>query len=66
VWVGEQFQSELSGFICESFAFQVPAPGFGSTDKTLKLYDHYHDLLNDIGKEEVMADIKGWIDARIH
>ena len=154
-------QAELAGFICESFAFQVPAPGFalaaikglshvaprlpvlklknedfsrdpkwvealnndpltahevqpaatvaalvraderlreefplitlpvlimhgtddkatvcrgseffyetaGSKDKTLKLYEgHYHDLLNDIGKEGVMADIQGWIDARI-
>jgi alpha-beta hydrolase superfamily lysophospholipase len=38
----------------------------GSKDKTLKLYEgHYHDLLNDIGKEGVMADIKSWIDARI-
>lgn len=38
----------------------------GSADKTLKLYDgHYHDLLNDIGKEAVMADIKAWIDARL-
>jgi acylglycerol lipase len=38
----------------------------GSTDKTLKLYDgHVHDLLNDIDKEVVMADIQGWIDARL-
>jgi acylglycerol lipase len=38
----------------------------GSADKTLKLYDgHFHDLLNDIGKEGVMADTKGWIDLRI-
>ncbi|MBI1880656.1 MAG: lysophospholipase [Chloroflexi bacterium] len=38
----------------------------GSTDKTLKLYEgHFHDLLNDIGKEEVMADIKGWIDKHL-
>ncbi len=154
-------QSELTGFICESFAFQVPAPGFalaaikavshlaprlpvlrlknedfsrdpeavdalnadpltanevqpaitgaalvraderlreefpritlpvlimhgtndratvchgsqffyetvGSTDKTLKLYDgHYHDLLNDIGKETVIADIADWIDRHL-
>ena len=30
----------------------------GSTDKTLKLYEgHFHDLLNDVGKEMVMADI---------
>ncbi len=38
----------------------------GSSDKTLKLYEgHYHDLLNDIDKEIVMADIQNWIDARI-
>ncbi len=38
----------------------------GSSDKTLKLYEgHVHDLLNDIGKEKVMADIKGWIDRHL-
>ena len=38
----------------------------GSTDKTLKLYEgHYHDLLNDLGKERVMADIVEWISTRI-
>ena len=38
----------------------------GSKDKTLKLYEgHYHDLLNDVGKEAVLADIIEWIDARI-
>jgi alpha-beta hydrolase superfamily lysophospholipase len=38
----------------------------GSTDKTLKLYDgHYHDLLNDFGREEVFGDIVAWIDARL-
>jgi alpha-beta hydrolase superfamily lysophospholipase len=38
----------------------------GSRDKTLKLYEgHFHDLLNDYGKEAVMADIKGWIDRRL-
>lgn len=38
----------------------------GSTDKTLKLYEgHYHDLLNDIDKEIVMADILQWIDRHI-
>ena len=154
-------QAELSGFICESFAFQVPAPGFalaaikglshlaprlpvlklknedfsrdpkavealnsdpltahevqpaitvaalvraderlreefplitlpvlimhgtedkatvchgseffhqtvGSKDKTLKLYEgHYHDLLNDIGKEQVMTEIQEWIGKRL-
>jgi acylglycerol lipase len=154
-------QAELAGFICESFAFQVPAPGFvlaavkglshiaprlptlklknedfsrdpkaiealnndplianeaqpaitvaalvraderlkdefplitlpvlimhgtadkatvchgseffyetvGSKDKTLKLYEgHAHDLLNDFGKEGVMADITGWIEKHV-
>lgn len=38
----------------------------GSTDKTLKLYEgYYHDLLNDVGKERVMADVKGWINAHV-
>jgi alpha-beta hydrolase superfamily lysophospholipase len=38
----------------------------GSTDKTLKLYEgHVHDLLNDVDKEVVMADIKDWIGARL-
>ena len=38
----------------------------GSKDKTLKLYEgHYHDLLADIGKEGVLADIKSWIDAHL-
>jgi len=38
----------------------------GSKDKTLKLYEgHFHDLLNDTGKEQVLADILSWIDARL-
>jgi len=38
----------------------------GSRDKTLKLYEgHFHDLLNDIGRETVMADIMGWIDKHL-
>jgi alpha-beta hydrolase superfamily lysophospholipase len=38
----------------------------GSTDKTLKLYeDHYHDLLADLGKEEVMGGIKAWLAAHL-
>jgi alpha-beta hydrolase superfamily lysophospholipase len=38
----------------------------GSADKTLKLYEgHAHDLLNDYGREQVMADIVGWIEARL-
>ena len=38
----------------------------GSTGKTLKLYEgHYHDLLNDLDKEVVMADILSWVNARL-
>ncbi|HMQ92643.1 MAG TPA: alpha/beta hydrolase [Amaricoccus sp.] len=38
----------------------------GSEDKTLKIYEgHFHDLLNDIGKEVVFADIMGWLEARL-
>ena len=38
----------------------------GSLDKTIKLYEgHFHDLLNDIDKESVIADIKSWIAARL-
>jgi acylglycerol lipase len=35
----------------------------GSGNKTLKLYEgHYHDLLADLGKEQVMSDIVAWLD----
>jgi acylglycerol lipase len=38
----------------------------GSADKTLKLYEgHFHDLLNDVGRDGVMADIVGWIEGRL-
>jgi len=37
-----------------------------SADKTIKLYEgHYHDLLADVDKEIVMADIQSWLDERI-
>lgn len=42
------------------------AAAAGSKDKTLKLYPgHFHDLLADVGKEGVMADIKAWLGARL-
>jgi acylglycerol lipase len=35
-------------------------------NKTLKFFEgHYHDLLNDLGREEVFNDIVGWIDSRL-
>jgi alpha-beta hydrolase superfamily lysophospholipase len=37
-----------------------------SPDKTIKLYEgHFHDLLNDVDKELVIADIKAWVEERI-
>lgn len=34
----------------------------GAPDKTLKLHEgHYHDLLNDVDKEKVIADIREWL-----
>jgi acylglycerol lipase len=38
----------------------------GSTDKTLELYEGgFHDLLNDVDRERVLADIASWIAQRI-
>jgi acylglycerol lipase len=38
----------------------------GSSDKTLKMYPGgFHDPLNDLGKETVIADILNWIDRRL-
>jgi acylglycerol lipase len=38
----------------------------GSKDKTLKFYEGgYHDLLNDLDKETVMADINQWLAKHI-
>jgi acylglycerol lipase len=38
----------------------------GAKDKTLKLYaGGFHDLLNDLDKRTVMADITAWIEAHL-
>lgn len=38
----------------------------GSTDKTLRLYKgHAHDLLNDVGREDVVRDIGQWLDKHL-
>jgi alpha-beta hydrolase superfamily lysophospholipase len=38
----------------------------GSKDKTLKLYEgHFHDLLNDTGKEAVFADVLAWVNRHL-
>lgn len=36
------------------------------TDKTLKIYKNlYHEILNEAEKDQVLADIKNWMDERI-
>jgi alpha-beta hydrolase superfamily lysophospholipase len=61
-------------FILHGTADKVTKPGgsrffydtAGSGDKTLKLYDgHAHDLLNDLDRDKVIADITSWIGARL-
>jgi acylglycerol lipase len=38
----------------------------GSIDKTLKLYEGaFHDPLNDLDRDNVIADIQNWIGARL-
>jgi acylglycerol lipase len=38
----------------------------GSRDKTLKLYEGgFHDLLNDVDRKTVVADITAWLNARL-
>jgi alpha-beta hydrolase superfamily lysophospholipase len=38
----------------------------GSQDKSLKLYEgHYHDLLNDVGRDQVIADVLEWLEGRL-
>ena len=37
-----------------------------STDKTLKIFDgFYHEIFNDPGKENVIADMIAWLDAHV-
>lgn len=76
---GERFEREfgritLSLLILHGTADKATRPdgsqefydNAGSQDKTLKLYDgHYHDLLNDVGREAVLDDIVNWIEERL-
>jgi len=76
---GERFEREfdritLPVFIMHGTADKATRPDgsqqffdqAGSKDKTLKLYEgYYHDMLNDIGREQVFEDIDRWIEARL-
>ncbi|AFL98846.1 lysophospholipase [Desulfitobacterium dehalogenans ATCC 51507] len=42
-------------------------PRISSRDKTLKLYEGlYHELIHEPEREEVLADIVGWLDQRVN
>lgn len=37
-----------------------------SEDKTLKYYqDYYHEVFNDLGKEQVLEDLQAWLEAHL-
>ena len=45
---------------------QILCNRVGSSDKTLKLYDgFYHEIFNEPGHKQVLADTEAWIAARI-
>ncbi|MCA9837277.1 MAG: lysophospholipase [Trueperaceae bacterium] len=38
----------------------------GSSDKTLKIYDDfYHEIFNELSREEVYKDVLSWLNARV-
>jgi alpha-beta hydrolase superfamily lysophospholipase len=40
--------------------------GLGAADKTLKFYEGgYHELWNDLCREEVMDDVIAWVEKRL-
>ena len=79
VRAGDRFEREFSRItlpvlILHGTADKVTRPDgsqqffdeIGSSDKRLTFYEgYYHDPLNDVGRERVIADIVGWIEARL-
>ncbi len=52
--------------LSESDGSQLLYEQISSRDKTLKLYqDFYHEILNEPGREQVLADIETWLAARV-
>ena len=51
--------------VCNPEGSRWFADRLSSTDKTLKIYEGmYHDMLHDVGREEVLDDITEWILSR--
>ena len=37
-----------------------------SADKTLKIYEgYYHEILNEPGREQVLADVESWLELHV-
>ena len=52
--------------LCEPDGSQMLYEQVSSEDKTLKLYqDFYHEIFNEPGREQVLADIETWLATRV-
>jgi acylglycerol lipase len=52
--------------LCPPSGSGMLAQRIGSQDKTVKAYDGlYHEILNEPERDEVLADIRGWLSARV-
>ncbi len=51
--------------IAHPSALDVLEQELGAADKTIRLYEGmYHEIFNEIGREQVLADLGDWLDAR--
>ncbi|MGI8505651.1 MAG: lysophospholipase [Solirubrobacteraceae bacterium] len=52
--------------LCPPAGSQMLARRIGAADKTLKAYDGlYHEILNEPERDQVLADIRGWLSQRV-
>ena len=52
--------------LCDPEGSRILYERADSRDKTLKLYEgFYHEILNELGHKQVMADMEAWLAARI-
>jgi len=52
--------------LCPTSGSEMLGERIGAADKTVKAYDGlYHEILNEPERDEVLADIRGWLQARV-
>ncbi len=52
--------------LCPPAGSQMLGERIGAADKTIKAYDGlYHEILNEPERDQVMADIRGWLSERV-